>query len=55
MTRNRLSEEDTTETNPYQIVLLNKVYKNYIKTKQMIHWSILSDLIKCIQNFGYST
>ena len=48
MTRNRLNEEDTTETNPYEMVILNKVYKDYIKTEQMIHWSILSDLIKYI-------
>ena len=48
MTRNRLNEEDTTETNPYQMVILNKVYKDNIKTEQMIHWSILSDLIKSI-------
>ena len=48
MTRNRLNEEDTTETNPYQMVILNKVYKDDIKTEQMIHWSILSDLIKYI-------
>ena len=27
MTRNRLNEEDTTEANSYQIVILNKVYK----------------------------
>ena len=48
MTRNRLNEEDTTETNHYQIVILNKVYKDNIKIEQMIHWSILSDLIKYI-------
>ena len=48
MTRNRLNEEDTTETNPYQMVILNKVYKDNIKTEQMIDWSILSDLIKYI-------
>ena len=46
MTRNRLYEEDTTETNPYQMVILNTVYKDNIKTEQMIHWSIHSDLIK---------
>ena len=46
MTRNRLNEEDTTETNPCQMVILNKVYKDNIKTEQMIHWYILSDLIK---------
>ena len=46
MTRNRLYEEDTAEANPYQMVILNKVYKDDIKTEQMIHWSILSDLIK---------
>ena len=48
MTRNRLIEEGTTETNPYQMVILNKVYKDNIKTEQMIHWSILSELIKYI-------
>ena len=45
MTRNRLIEEDT---NPYAMVILNKVYKDNIKTEQMRHWSILSDLIKYI-------
>ena len=48
MTRNKLNEEDTTEANPYQMLILNKVYKEDIKTEQMIHWSILSDLIKYI-------
>ena len=48
MTRNRLNEEDTTETNPYQMAILNKVYKDNIKAEQMIHWSILADLIKYI-------
>ena len=49
MTRNKLNEEDTTEANPYQMVMLNKVYKDDIKTEQMLHWSILSDLIKYIE------
>ena len=48
MTRNKLNEEDTTEANLYQTVILNKVYKDDIKTEEMIHWSILSDLIKYI-------
>ena len=29
-------------------MILNKVYKDDIKTEKMIHWSILSDLIKYI-------
>ena len=32
MTRNKLNEEDTSETNPYQVVILNKAYKDDIKT-----------------------
>ena len=48
MTRNRINEKDTTETNPYQMVILNKVYKDDIKTEQIIYWSILSNLIKYI-------
>ena len=48
ITRNRLNEEDTTETNPYQMVILNKLYKDGIKTEQMMDCSILSDLIKYI-------
>ena len=48
MTRNKLNEEDTTEANLYQTVILNKVYKGDIKTEEMIHWSLLSDLIKYI-------
>ena len=43
MTRNKLSEEDTNEVNPRQMVILNKVYNNDIKTEHMKHWSILSD------------
>ena len=43
MTRNKLNEEDTIEVNSYQMVILNMVYNNNIKTEQMIHWSILSD------------
>ena len=35
MTINRLNEEDITETNSYQMVILNKVSKDDIKTKQM--------------------
>ena len=46
--RNKLNEEDTTTTNSYQVVILNKTNKDDIKTEQMIHWSILSDLIKYI-------
>ena len=30
------------------MAILNKVSENDIKTEQMIHWSILSDLIKYI-------
>ena len=48
MIRNRLKEEDNTEANPYQMAILNKVSKDEIKTEQIIHWSILSDLIKYI-------
>ena len=48
MTRNKLKEEDINETNPHQVVILNKINKDDIKTEQMIHWSILSDLIKYI-------
>ena len=33
MTRNRLNEEDKTERIPYQMAILNKVYKDDIKTE----------------------
>ena len=46
LTRNRLKDE--TELNPYQMVILNKTSRDDTKTEQMIHWSILSDLIKYI-------
>ena len=42
MTRNRLNEEGTAETNPYQMVILNKVYKDNIKTEQMIYIGVYS-------------
>ena len=55
MTRNRLKEEkDNTEANPYQKVILNKVSRDEIKTEQMIHWSILNDLIKYIDGSSCS-
>ena len=46
MIRNRLKEEGNAETNPNQMAILNKISRDDIKTEQMIHWSILSDLIK---------
>ena len=46
MIRNRPKEEDNTEANPYQMAILNKVSSDEIMTEQMIHQSILSDLIK---------
>ena len=46
MRGNRLNEDATTEANPYQTI--NKVYKDDIKTEQMIHCSILCDLNKYI-------
>ena len=49
MTRNRLKEEgENIGANPYQMAILNRVSREDIKTEQMIHWSILSDLIKYI-------
>ena len=49
VTRNRLKEEEeNAEVNPYQMAILNKVCRDDIKTEQMIHWSIPSDLIKYI-------
>ena len=48
MTRNKLTKEDINETNPYQVVILNKINKDDTKREQMIHWSILCDLIKYI-------
>ena len=55
MTRNRLKEEDENiEANPYQMAILNKASREDIKTEQMIHWSILSDLIKYIDGSSCS-
>ena len=51
VTRNRIKEEeeDDTESDPYQMAILNKTFRDDIKTEQMINWSILSDLIKYIK------
>ena len=55
VTRNRLKEEkDDTESNPYQMAILNKTFMNDNKTEQMINWSILSDLIKYIDGSSCS-
>ena len=53
VTRNRLKEEDT-ESNPYQMAILNKTSRDDVKTEQMINWSILSDLIKYIDRSSCS-
>ena len=37
MERNKLKEEDTNRTNSYQVVMLNKINKDDIKTEQMIY------------------
>ena len=55
VTRNRLKEEgEDTESNPYQNAILNKVSRDDINTEQMIYWSILSDLIKYIDQSSCS-
>ena len=55
VTRNRLKEEEESdEANPYQMAILNKVSRDDIKTEQMIHWSILGDLIKYIDGSSCS-
>ena len=55
VTRNRLKEaEDDTESNPYQMAILNKTFRDDIKTEQMINWSILNDLIKYIDGSSCS-
>ena len=38
VTRNKLKEEeDDIESNPYQMAILNKVFRDDIKTEQMIN------------------
>ena len=53
--RNRLNEEeeDETESNPYQMAILNKTSRDDTKIEQMINWSILSDLIKYVDGRSY--
>ena len=47
--RNRLKEEEEeTESNPYQVAILNKTSRDDTNIEQMINWSILSDSIKYI-------
>ena len=45
LTRDR-KEED--EINPYEKGVLNNVYREDIKTVQMVHWSIMSDVVKYV-------
>ena len=47
LTRTKTNEEE--EINPYQKVVLNKVYKDDTETARMENWSILSDNVKYIQ------
>ena len=55
MTRNRIKEEgENIEANPYQMAILHRASRENIKTEQMIHWSILSDLIKYIDGSSSS-
>ena len=49
VTRNRLKEEeDESESNSYQMAILNKKSRDDANVEQMINWSIFSDLIKYI-------
>ena len=41
-------EEGEIESNPYQMAILNKTPRDDTKIKQMINWSIPSDLIKYV-------
>ena len=56
LTRNRLKEEeeDETDSNPYQMAILNKTSRDDTKIEQMINWSILSDLIKYVDRSSCS-
>ena len=56
VTGNRLKEEeeDETEPNPYQMVILNKTPRDDTRIEQMINWSILSDLIKYVDGSSCS-
>ena len=55
VTRNRLKEEeDDTKSNPYQMAILNRVSRDDIRREQLIHWSVLSDLIKYIDRSSCS-
>ena len=55
VTRNRLKEEeDETESNPYQMAILNKTFWDDSKIEQMINKSILSDVIKYVDGSSYS-
>ena len=44
------TETDKEIENPYQKIVLNKVYKDEIKTMQMENWSILTDNVRYIQH-----
>ena len=44
LTRNKINEEE--EINPYQKIVLNKVYKDNTETARMENWSILSENVK---------
>ena len=42
--------KEDNEINPYQKVVLNKVYRDDIKTAQMENLSILSNVVKYVQH-----
>ena len=48
--RERFTEIDREDDNPYKRVILNKVYKEEDKMMQMENWSILSDNIRYVQH-----
>ena len=41
-------EED--KINPYENIVLNNAYREDVKTAQMDHWSIMSDVVKYVQH-----
>ena len=44
-----LSREKDSDINPCQKIILNNIDKDNIKTSQMEHWSILSNVVNFVQ------
>ena len=49
MTDETLTREKDKEINPYQRIVVNNIVKDNVKTSQLVHWYILSNIANYVK------